>query len=129
MARYTAHYRVTGSPAQIKDPLREVMKSCNIEGIYELEDYVMGREIPGKVPFATLVTVEVLIDTTQATPNEFTLCFVIKNEELPLKVNNHCQQVYDAIQDKIGDSYTWQLVGASSNGKPRADRPIESIDN
>jgi len=51
----------------------------------------MAREIPGQVSYTKLVTVEVLIDKTTATETEHATNLVIKNEELPLQFDNHCQ--------------------------------------
>ncbi len=82
-----------------------------MEIIYEIEDYIMGREIPGNVAFAKLATTEILIDTTVATETSVGIQVVVKNEELPLKVNNHCQQIFNSLLGKIADRYPdWQLL-------------------
>jgi hypothetical protein len=82
-----------------------------MELIYEIDDYIMGRENPGSVAFAKLVTTEFLIDVTVATLNSVGIKVVVKNEELPLKINNHCQQVFQEIQQAIGERHPhWQLL-------------------
>lgn len=78
-----------------------------METIYEIDDYVMSREIPGQVPFAKLVTAEVLIDITNATKDAVTLSFVVKNEELPLNSNNHCHQMFDLLRLAIEQHKGW----------------------
>jgi hypothetical protein len=44
---------------------------------------------------------KILIDITIATANSVGIKLVVKNEELPLKVNNHCQQVFQEVQDEV----------------------------
>lgn len=70
----------------------------------------MAREFPGRVSFAKLVTVEVLIDKSTATSQEVRMNFVIKNEELPLQVDNHCHQMFNMVQDAVAANRYWQLV-------------------
>lgn len=70
----------------------------------------MAREFPGRVSFAKLVTVEVLIDKSTATSEEVRMNFVIKNEELPLQVDNHCHQMFNMVQDAVAANRYWQLV-------------------
>jgi hypothetical protein len=36
--------------------------------------------------------------------------FVIKNEELPLQVDNHCRQMFDLVQEAVAENKHWQLV-------------------
>ena len=71
---------------------------------------MMAQEAPGQVPFAQLVTVEVLIDHTIATETETQVHFVVKNEELPLQRNNHCQQMFDLVCQAIAEDQHWQLI-------------------
>jgi hypothetical protein len=101
MARYTCRFSIPADHGKIRKPLCDLMKACNMDIIYEIEDYIMGRECPGGVPFAKLVTTEILIDVTIATANSVGIKLVVKNEELPLKVNNHCQQVFQEIQSEV----------------------------
>ena len=70
----------------------------------------MAREFPGRVAFAKLVTVEVLIDKSTATSQEVRMNFVIKNEELPLHLDNHCRQMFDMVQEAVAENRHWQLV-------------------
>jgi hypothetical protein len=70
----------------------------------------MAREIPGRIAFAKLVTVEVLIDKSTATAQEVRMNFVIKNEELPLQVDNHCRQMFELVQQAVAANRHWQLV-------------------
>lgn len=110
MARYTCLFTVSVSLDKLPQLLAEVLKSCNFEIIYDTGDYMMGREMPGRVSFSKLVTVEVLIDKTTATEREVRMNFVIKNEELPLQVNNHCHQKFEQINRAVAENRHWQLI-------------------
>ena len=108
MSRYVCHFSVQRSPQALREPLRKLVESCGMESIYEIEDYMMAREIPGQVPFSKLVTIEVLIDVTNATESSVSLSFVIKNEELPLNQNNHCRQVFELLRVAIAQHDDWK---------------------
>ncbi len=110
MARYTCSFTVAVSLDHLQQSLIEVLQSCNFDIIYDTGDYLMAREIPGRVAFAKLVTVEVLIDKSTATAQEVRMNFVIKNEELPLQVDNHCRQMFDMVQEAVAENRHWQLV-------------------
>lgn len=110
MARYTCSFIVAVSLDHLQQSLIEVLQSCNFDIIYDTGDYIMAREIPGRVAFAKLVTVEVLIDKSTATAQEVRMNFVIKNEELPLHLDNHCRQMFDLVQEAVAQNRHWQLV-------------------
>jgi hypothetical protein len=112
MSRYVCHFLVNLSPQNVRLPLGKLLEACRLEPIYEVEDYLMAREIPGRVSFARLVTAEVLIDVTTATQNAVKLSFVVKNEELPLNSNNHCRQVFDLIRRAIAHNFDWQPISS-----------------
>ncbi|WP_373547532.1 hypothetical protein [Chamaesiphon sp.] len=115
MSRYICDFLVNLSPAHVRSPLKKLLADCGLEIVYDLEDYLMAREIPGRVSFARLVTVEVLIDVTRATQSAVNLSFVIKNEELPLNFNNHCRQVFDLLRLTIAHHDDWQPLDLQSN--------------
>ena len=112
MARYISSYTVALPIDRLRQVLIEVLKSCPIDLVYESGsgDYIMARETPGQVSFAKLVTVEVLIDRTTATETETRMSLVIKNEELPLQIDNHCRQMFDLVNQAILSNRQWQLV-------------------
>lgn len=110
MARYTCSFTVAVSLDSLQQSLIEVLQSCNFDIIYDTGDYLMAREIPGRIAFAKLVTVEVLIDKSTATAQEVRMNFVIKNEELPLHLDNHCRQMFDMVQEAVAENRHWQLV-------------------
>lgn len=112
MARYTCLFTVSTSVNNLQRLLGELLESCSFDIIYQTGDYLMAREVPGQVAFSKLVTVEVLIDRTVATDREVRMNFVIKNEELPLQVDNHCRQMFNLVSQAIADSHQMQLIEA-----------------
>jgi hypothetical protein len=110
MARYTHDLTVAVPLSHLYEQVKDVLKSCELEILYFKEDYLMARETPGNVPFAKLVTVEVLVDSTRATSETTSLNVVVKNEELPLQTDNHCFQVYQRVNRAISDNKGWSLV-------------------
>ena len=112
MARYTCSFTVSTPVDSIQSSLVNVLHSCHFDIIYDTGDYLMAREIPGNVTFGKLVTVEVLIDKPILTSQEIRMNFVIKNEELPLQVDNHCWQMYNIVRGAVTDNRQWQLLEA-----------------
>ncbi|MBD2184843.1 MULTISPECIES: hypothetical protein [Oscillatoriophycideae] len=110
MARYTSSYTVSLPLDRLKQLLIEVLKSCSLDILYETIDYIMAREKPGQVGFAKLVTVEVLIDRSTATATQTKMSLVMKNEELPLQVDNHCHQIFDRVSEAIVSNRQWQII-------------------
>ena len=110
MARYTCLFTVGISLKNLQHVLTEILESCQLKVIYDTGDYMMAREIPGGVSFTKLVTVEVLIDKTVATDDEIKMNFVIKNEELPLQVTNHCRTMFDKVIQTVQESENWRLI-------------------
>lgn len=110
MARYTAMFVVAAPVDRVRKALPEIVQTCDFEPIYQTEDYLMARETPGRVSFSKLVTVEVLIDVPIDNSSEVRLNFVVKNEELPLQVNNHCQEMFESVKASIVESQQWQLL-------------------
>uniref|UniRef100_B8HXT8 Uncharacterized protein n=1 Tax=Cyanothece sp. (strain PCC 7425 / ATCC 29141) TaxID=395961 RepID=B8HXT8_CYAP4 len=110
MARYTHFLTVALPSGQLQQQLVNTLQSCNLQIIHTTEDYLMARETPSGIPFAQLVTVEVLIDNTRATESSTHLSFVVKNEELPLKTNNHCFRMYQLISRAFVENKNWSLL-------------------
>lgn len=110
MARYTSLYTVAVSLDRFRQLLTDILCSCSLDVIYASEDYWVARELPGRVAFAKLVTVEVLIDQPQTPNAEVKMNFVVKNEELPLKSNNHCRQIFNLVNQAIAENRQWHLI-------------------
>ncbi|GCL40166.1 hypothetical protein SR1949_53000 [Sphaerospermopsis reniformis] len=114
MARYTCSFLVSVASDYLQPLLIELLQYCDLEIQYYTPDYIMAREIPGNVSFSKLVIVEVLIDKSTATDEETRMNIVIKNEELPLRLDNHCRQVFDFVRQQIEHSRNWHLIESIS---------------
>lgn len=101
MARYTCSIMVNTSIEHLPNLLIDILRSCQFEVIYQAFDYIRAREMPGKITFSKLVSVDVFIETTKASNNQFSLTWVVKNDELPLRQHNHCRQLFEQIQQAI----------------------------
>ncbi len=110
MARYTSLFTIAVSLDRLRQMLVELLESCNFNVIYNTTDYLVAREAPGGIAYAKLVTVEVLIDKFHTSETEVRMNFVVKNEELPLKVDNHCRRVFNQINQTISESKTWHMI-------------------
>jgi hypothetical protein len=112
MARYTCFLTLGITLDQIHQAVEPVLKDCNFDVLYTTHEYIMARENPGSVPFTKLVTAELLIDCTTATDASVSMKLVLKNEELPLQANNHCQQVFDQINQAVSAAPQCQVIEA-----------------
>jgi hypothetical protein len=110
MARYTCSFIVSLPIDHIQSLLIDLLQDCGLDVQYYTADYIMAREIPGNVSFSKLVAVEVLIDKSTATATETRMSIVIKNEELPLQLDNHCRQIFEFVKQAIEHSRHWHLI-------------------
>lgn len=114
MARYTCSFTVAAPRDRLRQLFGDFLQTYNLEIIYNTADYMMAREVPGHVSFTKLVTVEVLIDRTTAIATETHINLVVKNEELPLQVENHCHQMFELMNQGIVENRNWQLIEIES---------------
>lgn len=116
MARYTYLLTVLVPIDNLRQALVDILNSCGFEVIYDTGDYMMAREPYGHgIPFAKLVTAEILIDRVLATESEVRMKLVMKNEELPLQVNNHCRLMFDQVSLAMTQTRYWQLIESAVN--------------
>lgn len=106
MARYTNLFVSVLPPNNLRESLPDVLQSCGLHLVYQDGDYMMAKERPGMVSFSELATVEVLISSTDDSElmtqqRASTVNLVVKNEELPLKANNHCHRVFQQVNQAI----------------------------
>ncbi|MGF1513240.1 MAG: hypothetical protein ACFB5Z_06035 [Elainellaceae cyanobacterium] len=83
--------------------------------IYEKGDYLVAKEVPGGVSFSKLVTVEVVIGNyphvvQPEAERDLEMSFVIKNEELPLQVDNHCRRKFNLVNRALAENQYLELV-------------------
>ncbi|MBD2388083.1 hypothetical protein [Cylindrospermum sp. FACHB-282] len=110
MARYTCSFIVSIPSDHLQPLLIELLQDCQLDVQYYTADYIMACEVPGNVSFSKLVAVEVLIDQSTATATETRISIVVKNEELPLQLDNHCRQLFELIKQAIEHSRHWHLI-------------------
>lgn len=110
MARYTCSFIVSVPIEHLQPLLVDLLQDLELDVQYYNADYIMAREFPGTVPYTKFVKVEVLIDKSTATETETRLSIVVKNEELPLQLDNHCRQVFDYVKQAIEHSRHWHLI-------------------
>jgi hypothetical protein len=115
MARYTCSLIVSVPIDHLQELLIRLLQECGLEIQYYTPDYIMAREIPGQVSFSKLVTVEVLIEKSSSTDMETRMMVIMKNEELPLQLNNHCRQIFDFVRQTIEHSRNWHLIESISS--------------
>ncbi|MEM1370459.1 MAG: hypothetical protein AAGG02_21160 [Cyanobacteria bacterium P01_H01_bin.15] len=115
MARYTCTYLASVHDPSLEKTLVQILQASDCELIYQISDYLMGRENPGQVKFAQLATVEILLDQTRAKEDIMQVHFVVKNEELPLQRNNHCQQMFERVQANVAELSSLNLMAETSN--------------
>mgnify|MGYP001790876122 CR=1 FL=1 len=112
MARYT-NLLISVLPANnLRESLPDVLQACGLRLVYQDGDYMMAKEPPGMVSYSQLATVEVLIGSTDETElvtqdPAATVNLVVKNEELPLKTNNHCHKVFQLVNQAIESKASW----------------------
>lgn len=103
MARYTTLFRAMNSLEQIRQTLADTLSSCDLNLVYENQEYLVAKEKPGGVKPAQLATVEVLINPPTATEPSAKVNVVVKNEELPLRRDNHCHQLFELVHQAISE--------------------------
>jgi hypothetical protein len=114
MARYTSLFTVAVSLDRLRQMLTDILRSCRMDIVYSTEDYVMAREVPGRVSFPKLVTVEVLIDRFPTPEAEVRMSFVVKNEELPLQNENHCRDIFNLVNRAVAENRQWHLINSAA---------------
>jgi hypothetical protein len=114
MARYTGIFKISISATSFQALMKKTLESCRFNVIYQTNDYLMARETPGNATFHQLVTTEVLIDKTTTTEDEISMSIVVKNEELPLHLDNHCYQMFSQITRAIEEATHWKLIESVS---------------
>ncbi|MEM7063002.1 MAG: hypothetical protein AAF572_07555 [Cyanobacteria bacterium P01_B01_bin.77] len=106
MARYTNLFVSVLPVRNLRESLADILQSCGLHLVYQDGDYLMAKERPGMVSYSQLATVEVLIGSTDETElvtqdPAATVNLVVKNEELPLKTNNHCHKIFQLVNQAI----------------------------
>ena len=110
MARYTQHYVIKILPEKLRQAIVDSLESCKLSITYSTDDYIRAQEKAGSVSFSQLVTVEILIHQASDAEGQVKLTSVTKNEELPLRLNNHCHDIADVVSKAFSSNKSWKVV-------------------
>ncbi len=111
MARYTNLFKACGSTQDLRRSLVGILESCGLNLIYETRSYLVAKEQPGYVDsYAQLATVEVSIDYSEQQETTTCVNLIVKNEELPLQIDNHCQHIFEIVNQAIALNEGWQTA-------------------
>jgi hypothetical protein len=116
MARYTNFFMTGSSQEAIGQALVNALEACDLNLIYQDPVCIVAKERPGQVSFAQLATVELLISPPTVEQGGSKIDLVVKNEELPLRRQNHCREVFVQVNQAITDANAQQEV--ETNGLP-----------
>ncbi|NEN92399.1 MAG: hypothetical protein F6K48_27270 [Okeania sp. SIO3H1] len=109
MARYTGVFTLAVDVENLKLILTDILSSCGFEVVYIRGNYLMASEVHGQVIFSQLVTIE--INVAIATNSEkIRINIVARNEEIPLKSDNHCRQKFDLLSKSIIENPNWEFI-------------------
>lgn len=101
MARYTSLFKAVSSLAHVRQKVADTLASCDLSLIFENEEYLVAKEKPGGVKPDLLTTVEVLINPPTVADPATRIDVIVQNQELPLKKDNHCYQIFETVHQAI----------------------------
>lgn len=101
MARYTNLIEADSSVDRLRQSLASTLAACDLDLIYENDEYLVAKERPGNIHLSRLATVEILINPPTLANPAAKVNLVVHNEELPLKRDNHCQRLFHLINQAI----------------------------
>ena len=80
------------------------LEGCGLDLVYQDPVYIVAKEKPGQVSFAQLTTVELLLNPPTIETGGAKIDLVVKNEELPLRQQNHCREVFTQVNQAISEA-------------------------
>lgn len=105
MARYTNLF-TTGAPKEdVHQELVTALEACDLDLVYQDPVYIVAKEKPGRVSLAQLATVEVLLNSPVKSQGA-KIDLIVKNEELPLRQENHCHTIFTQVNQAISEMNT-----------------------
>lgn len=113
MARYTNIFMIGSSSEEINQTLVTALEACDLNLIHQDPVCIVAKEKPGRVSFAQLATIEILINPPTASSGGAKIDLVVKNEELPLRTQNHCREIFLLVNQAITDAHA---ANGSQNG-------------
>ena len=104
MARYTNFFMTGSSQETISQTLVSVLEACDLTLIYQDSVCIVAKERPGQVSFTQLATVELLISPPTLESGGSKVNLVVTNEELPLRSQNHCREMFEQVNQAISEA-------------------------
>ncbi len=104
MARYTNFFMTDSSSEAISQALVSALEACDLNLIYQDPVCIVAKERPGQVSFTQLATIELLISPPTRESGGSKIDLVVKNEELPLRSQNHCREMFEQINQAISEA-------------------------
>ncbi|MEL7225555.1 MAG: hypothetical protein AAF810_22605 [Cyanobacteria bacterium P01_D01_bin.36] len=115
MARYT-NFFITGAPKEkVHQGLVSALEECGLDLVYQDPVYIVAQEKPGQVSFAQLTTVELLLNPPTVETRGAKIDLIVKNEELPLRQQNHCREVFTQVNQAISEANAQEPSEASAS--------------
>ena len=109
MARYTGIFTVAVDVESILLILTDILSYCGFEIVYIQGNYLMASEVHGQVIFSQLVTLEINVGIVTNT-EKIRINIVARNEEIPLKSDNHCRKKFDLLSQSIIENPNWEYI-------------------
>ncbi len=103
MSRYACSYLVKISPNRLQLLYDDLLQLSVFEVMHRRSDVLVLIEMPNDALFTQLVTIELF--NTPVSPSEIQIDLLVKNHELPLRVNNRCRQFFERIHRTITEDY------------------------
>lgn len=104
MARYTNFFMTSAPKEDVHQGLISALESCELNLVYQDPVYIVAKEKPGQVSFAQLTTVEILLNPPTIEQGGAKIDLVVKNEELPLRQQNHCREIFTQVNQAISEA-------------------------
>lgn len=92
------------SLTHIRQRVADTLAACDLNLIYENDEYLVAKEKPGGVKPDLLATVEILINPPTVSEPSTRVDLIVQNEELPLRRDNHCYQIFETVNQAIAEN-------------------------
>ena len=126
MARYTNFFMTASSQEAISQALVSALEACDLNLIYQDPVCLVAKERPGQVSFTQLATIELLISPPTLESGGSRIDLVVKNEELPLRSQNHCREVFTQVNQAISDANEQKDDGVQNTHSPQDTQITQS---
>lgn len=103
MARYNYDCWIPTSGEQLPAIISRSLSECELDVIYQGNDYVKARDFPGKVPLSSFVTVDVLIESSQQKEDKTLITLIARNNEISGTRDNRCWLKFQQIKQALGN--------------------------